>query len=93
MKPLEKSLLWKVLEGNELVLSIGFSHKVRFSVPDGLSVSIEKNIISIQGSSKEMVGHFAAEVRSSKKPEPYKGKGIRYEDEVVKRKQGKRAVT
>ncbi|MCH7529640.1 50S ribosomal protein L6 [Patescibacteria group bacterium] len=81
------------LEGNVLVLSVGFSHKVRFPIPDGLSVSVEKNTISIQGSNKELVGQFAAEVRSSKKPEPYKGKGIHYEDEVVKRKQGKRAVT
>ena len=81
------------LEGNVLVLSVGFSHKVRFPIPDGLSVSVEKNTISIQGSNKELVGQFAAEVRSSKKPEPYKGKGIHYEDEVVKRKHGKRAVT
>lgn len=81
------------LEGDTLVLSVGFSHKVHLTIPEGLSISVEKNTISIKGSNKEMVGQFAAEVRSTKKPEPYKGKGIRYSDEIIKRKQGKRAVT
>ena len=81
------------LEGNTLVLSVGFSHKVKLPIPEGLTLSIEKNVISIKGINKELVGQFSAEIRSNKKPEPYKGKGIRYEDEVVRRKQGKRAVT
>lgn len=81
------------LEGNTLVLSVGFSHKVKLTIPEGLTLSVEKNVISINGIDKELVGQFSAEIRSVKKPEPYKGKGIRYEDEVVRRKQGKRAVT
>ena len=79
--------------GKELVLSVGFSHPVRIAIPDGITVAVEKNEITITGSNKEQVGEFTAVVRSKKKPEPYKGKGIRYRDEVVRRKQGKRAVT
>ena len=80
------------LEGKTLVLSVGFSHVVRKEVPEGVTVKVEKNTILISGIDKELVGQFAAQVRAIKKPEPYKGKGIRYEDEVVRRKQGKRAV-
>ncbi len=80
-------------QGNDIVLNVGFSHPVKFVVPEGLNVEVEKNVISIIGSNKETVGQFAAKVRATKKPEPYKGKGIRYENEVVRRKQGKRAVT
>ncbi|HEY4502462.1 MAG TPA: 50S ribosomal protein L6 [Candidatus Paceibacterota bacterium] len=81
------------VSGKELILSVGFSHQVRLPIPDGLTVVAEKNEITISGSNKEQVGEFSAVVRSKKKPEPYKGKGIRYSDEVVRRKQGKRAVT
>jgi len=80
------------LSGNKLVLNVGFSHPVEIQVPDGITVAVEKNAITISGIDKEAVGQFAAQVRSKKKPEPYKGKGIRYEDEVVRRKQGKRSV-
>ena len=78
------------LEGNEMVLHLGFSHPVRVKVEEGLSVEVEKNIIKISGVDKEQVGAFAAKVRDIKKPEPYKGKGIRYVGEVVRRKQGKK---
>ena len=78
--------------GNELVLLVGYSHPVKVVIPEGLSVSVEKNVIKVSGRDKEAVGEFAATVRSKKKPEPYMGKGIRYYDEVVRRKQGKRAV-
>ena len=78
------------LEGEELVMHLGFSHPVRVKVDKGLSVVIEKNIIRISGADKEQVGAFAASVRGIKKPEPYKGKGIRYVGEVVRRKQGKK---
>ncbi len=81
------------ISGENLVLTVGFSHPVNIEIPNGLNVSVEKNVISISGPDKEMVGQFAASVRSVKKPEPYKGKGIRYDDEVVRRKQGKKAVT
>lgn len=76
-----------------LELMVGFSHPVKMEIPAGLDVVVEKNEITITGVNKELVGQFAAEVRAKKKPEPYKGKGIRYSDEIVRRKQGKRAVT
>lgn len=80
------------VSGSDVVLNVGFSHQVKLSIPDNITATIEKNVITISGIDKETVGQFAAEIRSKKKPEPYKGKGIRYEDEVVRRKQGKRAV-
>ena len=79
--------------GKQLKLSIGFSHPVLVDVPQGITVAVEKNIITISGADKDMVGEFAATVRAKKKPEPYKGKGIRYEGEVVREKQGKKAAT
>jgi len=80
------------VSGSNLVLSVGYSHPVSVKIPEGVSVAVEKNVITVSGPNKEVVGEFAANVRSKKKPEPYKGKGIRYDDEVVRRKQGKRAV-
>lgn len=78
--------------GKELKLALGFSHPVIVEIPDGLNVSAEKNIITISGIDKELVGAFSAKVRSYKKPEPYKGKGIRYDNEIIRRKQGKKSV-
>ena len=80
------------VEGKTLVLDVGFSHSVRVDIPEDLQVNAEKNEITIRGINKERVGQFAADVRKVKKPEPYKGKGIRYHDEVVRRKEGKRVV-
>lgn len=80
------------LQGKDLVLNLGFSHPVRMSVPEGLDVSVEKNVITVKGPDKEAVGQFAATVRALKKPEPYKGKGIHYSDEEVRRKAGKKSV-
>tara|TARA_B100000745_G_scaffold173343_1_gene113561 strand:+ start:9247 stop:9780 length:534 start_codon:yes stop_codon:yes gene_type:complete len=80
------------LAGKTLKLTVGYSHPVEMEVPEGLTVEVVKNAITISGADKEKVGQFAAEVRSKKKPEPYKGKGLRYEDEVIRRKQGKKAV-
>jgi len=80
------------LEGSKIVLNVGFSHQVEVVIPEGVEVEVEKNVISIKGANKEVVGQFAANVRAVKKPEPYKGKGIRYSDEVVRRKEGKRAA-
>lgn len=80
------------VSGKDLVLSLGFSHKITVSIPEGLIVSAEKNVITVSGIDKELVGGFAAKVRAFKKPEPYKGKGIHYEGEVIRRKQGKRAA-
>jgi large subunit ribosomal protein L6 len=80
------------LSGKTLKLSVGFSHPVMVEIPEGLAVAVEKNIISVSGADKEKVGQFAAMVRAVKKPEPYKGKGIRYEGEVVRMKQGKKVA-
>jgi large subunit ribosomal protein L6 len=81
------------LQGNTLVISVGFSHLVKMPVPNGLQVEVLSNTeIVIKGISKELVGEFAAVVRKIKKPEPYKGKGIRYKDEHIRRKEGKKAA-
>lgn len=80
------------VKGQSLVLALGFSHQINVSIPTGLKVTAEKNIITASGIDKEIVGEFVAKVRSLKKPEPYKGKGIRYEGEVVKRKVGKKTA-
>lgn len=77
--------------GKDLVLNLGFSHPVPLEIPQGLTVTTEKNVITVSGIDKEVVGSFAALMRSKKKPEPYKGKGIRYEKEVVRRKEGKKS--
>lgn len=76
-----------------LVLNIGYSHPVKLKIPAGLKVTVEKNVIVISGIDKNSVGQFAANVRKQKKPEPYKGKGIRYQGEVIRRKLGKKAVS
>jgi large subunit ribosomal protein L6 len=79
------------VQGSDLVLSLGFSHPVKLPIPKTLKVTVEKSVVSISGANREEVGQFAAFIRSHKKPEPYKGKGIRYDSEVVRRKQGKKA--
>jgi large subunit ribosomal protein L6 len=78
--------------GNTLTLDIGFSHPVKLEIPAGVKMEVTKNQMAVSGIDKEAVGGFAAKVRSHKKTEPYKGKGIRYVDEVVRRKQGKKSV-
>jgi len=77
--------------GNVLKLALGFSHPVNITIPEGLTVTADKNNITVFGIDKELVGYFTASVRANKKPEPYKGKGFRYSDEVIRRKQGKKA--
>ncbi len=80
------------VKGTNLVMALGFSHPVNIPIPATLKVTAEKNIITISGIDKEVVGEFAANIRSLKKPEPYKGKGMRYDGEVIKRKQGKKTA-
>ena len=80
------------VKGDSIVLALGFSHPIIVSIPKSLKVTAEKNLITILGSDKEEVGQFAAKLRSLKEPEPYKGKGMRYSDEVIRRKQGKKLV-
>lgn len=77
---------------NKITLALGFSHPVEVTIPDSLKVTAEKNVITVTGADKEEVGQFAAKLRALKKPEPYKGKGMRYGDEVIRRKQGKKSV-
>jgi large subunit ribosomal protein L6 len=76
-------------QGTDLKFNLGFSHDVIYKVPAGISVSVEQNVITVSGISKQQVGQVAAEIRSLKKPEPYKGKGIKYQDERIIRKSGK----
>lgn len=77
-------------QGNKLVLSLGYSHPVEMIDPDGVTAEVEdQNKITVKGIDKEKVGQYAAEIRSKRKPEPYKGKGIKYADEVIRRKVGK----
>lgn len=78
--------------GAELVFKLGFSHNVKIAIPKNLKVTSDKNIITVSGIDKEFVGKYVAELRDLKKPEPYKGKGIRYEKEVIRRKEGKKTV-
>lgn len=80
------------VQGKNVVLNVGYSHPVSLEAPEGLSVSAEKNVITVSGPDKELVGQFAANIRSVRKPEPYKGKGIHYEGEQIRRKQGKKAA-
>lgn len=79
-----------MLEGKDLVLSLGFSHPVRMTVPDGIQVKVEENTrIVVSGYDKSAIGQFAASIRKWRPPEPYKGKGVKYADEVIRRKEGK----
>ena len=75
--------------GHEIELSLGFSHTVKYKAKEGINLAVDKMTITVSGIDKQAVGQAAAEIRSIKKPEPYKGKGIKYSDEVVRRKAGK----
>jgi len=81
------------LKGDKLVMALGFSHPVEFKAPEGVKFEVDKNIITVSGIDKVLVGQVAANIRKLKKPEPYKGKGIRYQGELVRRKAGKKAAT
>ena len=76
-------------QGKKLVLSLGYSHPVEMEDPEGLETTVDGNKIIVKGISKKKVGQYAAEIREKRKPEPYKGKGIKYDDEVIRRKVGK----
>ena len=81
------------VEDESLLLNVGFTHPIKIKAPPGIKFSVEKNIITVSGINKELVGQVAAKTRKAKPPEPYKGKGIRYVGEVVRRKVGKKAAT
>lgn len=80
------------VQGTTLNLALGFSHPVKVQIPAGLTVTAEKGTFTFTSIDKELVGSFTAQIRALKKPEPYKGKGFRYDDEVIARKQGKKAA-
>jgi large subunit ribosomal protein L6 len=80
------------MKGTTLVMSLGFSHPIEFNPPEGVDLAVNQNTITVSGYDKHMVGEAAAEIRAFKKPEPYKGKGIRYVGEHVRRKAGKAAA-
>jgi large subunit ribosomal protein L6 len=80
------------VKGKEFVFALGFSHPVIVPIPEGITATADKNNITISGIDKELVGSFTAAIRALKKPEPYKGKGMRYDNEVIRRKQGKKTV-
>jgi len=79
------------VQGKTLNLQLGFSHPIEYAIPEGVEVSVEKNLIHIKGTDKQTIGQVAAEIRSFRPPEPYKGKGVKYTDEVIIRKAGKSA--
>ncbi len=96
--PYEKKLILEGVgfksdvKGKEMHFALGFSHPVVVPIPEGITAKAEKNLITITGIDKELVGSYAASIRALKKPEPYKGKGMRYDDEVIRRKQGKKTA-
>lgn len=77
------------VSGNKITLNLGFSHPIDFKLPEGITAAIDKNVITLTGINKQSVGETAAQIRKLRKPEPYKGKGIKYADEVIRRKAGK----
>ncbi len=79
------------IQGKNLKLEVGYSHIVLFPLPDSITGTVEKNVITIEGTDKEIVGQVASEIRAIRKPEPYKGKGIKYMEEIIRRKAGKAA--
>ncbi|HVB19895.1 MAG TPA: 50S ribosomal protein L6 [Candidatus Paceibacterota bacterium] len=80
------------IKGKEVVLTVGFSHTVPLAIPEDVTAKVEKNVMTLESVNKESVGQFAANIRRVKPPEPYLGKGIRYDGEIIRRKQGKKAV-
>lgn len=87
-----KGVGWRMeVQGKKLVMHVGYSHPVEYAFSNDINITVEKNVITISGISKQEVGQVAAEIRSVRKPEPYKGKGIKYQEEVIRRKAGKQA--
>lgn len=80
------------VSAEDLILNVGYSHSINLKIPETIKVTVEKNIITVSGIDKELVGQIAANIRKTRKPEPYKGKGIRYLGEQVRRKAGKRVI-
>jgi large subunit ribosomal protein L6 len=82
------------VQGKNVVFALGYSHPVNYAIPDGISIEIDKNNqVTVSGADRQQVGQVSAEIRSLRKPEPYKGKGIKYSDEIIRRKVGKAGVS
>lgn len=79
------------VRGKDLVLSVGYSHPINIEAPEGVSFKIEKNVLTVEGVDKEVIGHVSALIRDSRRPNPYTGSGVKYQDEVIRRKVGKQA--
>lgn len=79
------------LSGKTIVLNVGYSHEVKYALPEGMDAAVEGNVITLTSADKQLLGKVASELRSVRKPEPYKGKGIKYMEEVIRRKAGKAA--
>jgi len=79
------------VQGNVLNLQLGYSHDINYDIPEGLEITVEKNVVTVKGTDKQAVGQTAAEIRDFRPPEPYKGKGVKYSDEVIIKKAGKSA--
>jgi large subunit ribosomal protein L6 len=79
------------VQGNKLVLTVGYSHPVNIEAPEGITFKVEKSVINVDGIDKQVVGQVSANIRASRPPEPYKGKGVKYVGEVIRRKAGKAA--
>ena len=77
------------VKGKVLELALGFSHPINYDIPEGVEISVDKNLVTIKGADKQQIGQIAAEIREFRPPEPYKGKGIKYSDERIIRKAGK----
>ena len=81
------------VQGNILVLTVGYSHPIKVEAPEGVSFKVEKGIITVEGPDRQIIGQVSANIRSARPPEPYKGKGVKYVDEIIRRKAGKAAKT
>lgn len=81
------------VKGDQIELNLGYSHPITVKAPEGITFKVEKNVIKVSGIDKELVGHVAAEIKSKRLPEPYKGSGIKYAGEIIRRKAGKKAAT
>ncbi len=79
------------MQGKDIKFDLGYSHPIIFKIPEGITATVEKNVVTIEGSDIELLGEVAAEMRSLRKPEPYKGKGVKYMEETIRRKAGKTA--
>jgi len=79
------------VKGKVLELQLGFSHPINYKIPEGIEIAVDKNLISVKGANKQLVGQVSAEIRDFRPPEPYKGKGVKYSDETIIRKAGKTA--